>query len=112
MMPPPPMMGGDMGLDSPIVDRGYPEQRLQVQHAAGIYDKPQPIGPDPRQAAMAQMQQARGAMGGMQKPMMGSIGQPPPQGMPPQGLPPGRQAPDMQARLQQLMAARGGGPVY
>jgi len=121
MMPPPMMDGGfgvprgipggemdDMGMGGGMNDIA---QRMQVQRAAGVFDKPQMPGPDPRAAAMDRMQQMRGAM--PQKPMMNSIGAPPMANSPaPGGMPQGRQMPDM-GRLQQLLAsARGSQPQF
>jgi len=129
---------------------GFGPQQLQVQQAAGVFDKPQmPMGQDPRQAMMAQMQAARGGidrMGGRPIPPggagMASIGQPmdrnammqqmqgavgganqmrdqwnqanpnPVMNQMPAGRP-GADMGAMQSRMQQLLAARGGGgPVY
>jgi len=97
----PPMMPGGGNFTRPQPPAGGP--MMPPPMMGGGIEAPQPI--------VDRGFPQRGQMPGM-PPMMGSIAQPAPQGMPPQGLPPGRQAPDMQARLQQLMAARGGGPVY
>jgi hypothetical protein len=115
---PPPMMGGGFAPPRGIPggempgDMGMPgvpdfANRMQVQRAAGVFDKPQPMGPDPRAAALAQIQGRMGAMPNKQA-MMGSIGQPPPVANSPA---PGRVMPDLGGandRMRQLLAARGG----
>jgi hypothetical protein len=109
----PPMMGGafpsrgipggemgNMGLPGGNMN---PMQRMQVQSAAGVFDKPQAAGPDPRAEMMAQMQAAQARMGGMQKPpgMMGSVAPPPGPGG---GMGPGGY--DMQGGLAQANQMR------
>jgi len=86
------------------------QNRMDVQRAAGVFDKPPmpqmggapPMG-DPRQAMMAQMQQAQARMGQMQKPpgMMGSVGPPPGPGG---GMGPGGF--DLQGAMQQANQQR------
>jgi hypothetical protein len=77
-MAPPPMMGGGDPIDR--FGGGFNPQQMQVQRAAGVFDKPQ-MGPagDPRADMMAQMQAAQSRMGQFQRPagQMGSIGPPP-----------------------------------
>ena len=115
-MPPRGIPGGEMpgGMGGGMNDLA---QRLQVQRAAGVFDKPQPAGPDPREMAMARMAEMGGQFGGALGPKPPMPQGPPPQMQsiqPPGMMPPDRQRPDMAAMRERMMQMQrgGGGPVY
>ena len=86
------MGGGDMSMGGPEDFR----RRLQVQQAAGVFDKPQPQGPDPRAEMMANQQAIQSRMQQFQRPG-------PPQEM--NSIQPPQMRPDAAAMQQKMLQA-------